>query len=164
MLYQHLVPRFHGPCGLRHKKHRSGLSTIRIQIQIQHRNPTLLNKTAIMVEDELEVIEHKLHWTCSLTALQTRLRSHSKAFEGLMSLIPANLYYEKDTSVSYIPRLPFQWPCLQQGGWVEEEETDFGRETGIKASKTQPHQSQNCFGRHEGERTEAKAGTWSGRW
>ena len=69
-----------------------------------------------MAEDDLEVIGPKLSLNSPLTALQARLRSHSKAFEGLMSLIPANLYYEKDTSVSCIPRLLFQKPGLQQGG------------------------------------------------
>ena len=69
-----------------------------------------------MAEDELEVIGTMLLLNSLLITLQARLRSHSKAFEGLMSLIPANLYYEKDTSVSRIPRLSFQRQGLQQGG------------------------------------------------
>jgi hypothetical protein len=69
-----------------------------------------------MAEDELEVIGPKLLLNSLLIILQARLRSHSKAFEGLMSLIPASLYYEKDTSVSHIPRLSFQRPGLQQEG------------------------------------------------
>jgi len=32
--------------------------------------------------------------------LQARLESHDKAFEGLMSLIPAKLYYGEDNEVS----------------------------------------------------------------
>lgn len=38
-----------------------------------------------------------------LTCLvQERLRSHSDAFSGLMSLIPAKYYYEEDHSVSAV--------------------------------------------------------------
>ena len=36
----------------------------------------------------------------SLTDSQERLRSHAKAFDGLLQLIPAKLYYGEDTSVS----------------------------------------------------------------
>ncbi|MCJ1378033.1 hypothetical protein MMC17_001129 [Xylographa soralifera] len=32
-------------------------------------------------------------------SLEDRLRSHAKAFDGLLQLIPANIYYGKDTSV-----------------------------------------------------------------
>jgi hypothetical protein len=35
-------------------------------------------------------------------SLQDRLRDHAKAFDGLLSLIPAKMYYGEDTSV----RLP----------------------------------------------------------
>lgn len=34
--------------------------------------------------------------------LQDRLRGHAKAFDGLLSLIPAKMYYGEDTSVSFI--------------------------------------------------------------
>jgi len=49
------VPRFRGPCWLGHRK----LKTFPFEIQIQHGNPTLLNNTATMAEDELEVIGFK---------------------------------------------------------------------------------------------------------
>jgi len=32
---------------------------------------------------------------------QDRLREHAKAFDGLLSLIPAKMYYEQDTSVCF---------------------------------------------------------------
>lgn len=34
---------------------------------------------------------------------QDRLRDHAKAFDGLLSLIPAKLYYGEDTSVRERP-------------------------------------------------------------
>lgn len=36
--------------------------------------------------------------------LQARLESHAQAFEGLLSLIPANEYYSKDNSVRLCDR------------------------------------------------------------
>lgn len=35
-----------------------------------------------------------------LTAVQDRLRKHSKSFEGLLQLIPAKYYYGEEQSVS----------------------------------------------------------------
>jgi hypothetical protein len=40
-----------------------------------------------------------------LTSPKERLRSHAKAFEGLLSLTPAKLYYGEDVSVSYLAKL-----------------------------------------------------------
>jgi len=55
----------------------------------------------VKMPDELEVcaLAHKLieHF---LTDLQERLRSHASAFNSLLSLIPAKLYYGEDVSVS----------------------------------------------------------------
>lgn len=34
--------------------------------------------------------------------LQSRLRGHARAFEGLMSLIPAKEYYGKDESITSV--------------------------------------------------------------
>lgn len=34
--------------------------------------------------------------------LQSRLKSHARAFEGLMSLIPAKEYYGKDESITSV--------------------------------------------------------------
>jgi len=36
------------------------------------------------------------------TGPQARLKSHSRAFEGLMSLIPAKEYYGKDASITSV--------------------------------------------------------------
>ena len=41
-----------------------------------------------------------------LRGVKARLKEHSKAFEGLMSLIPADLYYGKDHSVCSLYILP----------------------------------------------------------
>jgi hypothetical protein len=40
-----------------------------------------------------------------LTSTKERLRSHAKAFEGLLSLTPAKLYYGEDVSVSHLASL-----------------------------------------------------------
>lgn len=50
--------------------------------------------------DDLEV--HKsapLIFRSNTHLVQARLESHAQAFEGLLSLIPANEYYSKDNSV-----------------------------------------------------------------
>lgn len=41
----------------------------------------------------------------TLSHRQNRLRDHAKAFDGLLSLIPAKMYYGEDTSVRH-PLLP----------------------------------------------------------
>jgi len=80
------------------------------------KNVQIVNNTATMAEDELEVIRRKVWLKIPLMAIQARLHSHSRAFEGLMSLIPASLYYEKDSTVSCILCLLAQMPGSQQGG------------------------------------------------
>ena len=42
-----------------------------------------------------------------LIALQERLKEHARAFDGLLSIIPAKYYYGEDTSVGLPPKLPF---------------------------------------------------------
>lgn len=51
--------------------------------------------------DDLEVCRVNLSFFSSVEThpLQARLESHAQAFEGLLSLIPANEYYSKDNSV-----------------------------------------------------------------
>ncbi|MCJ1399300.1 hypothetical protein MMC11_002502 [Xylographa trunciseda] len=44
-------------------------------------------------------------------SLEDRLRSHAKAFDGLLQLIPADIYYGKDTSLS---RMQNQWQRKKQ--------------------------------------------------
>lgn len=77
-----------------------------------------------------------------IVKLQERLREHAKAFDGLLSLIPAKVYYGEDTSVS-----PSMWsPPLapgrasmvlrtlltlsQHSGSMATQETDPGAEEG----------------------------------
>lgn len=55
--------------------------------------------------DELEASSLKpipAHLHISNRKYQARLKSHARAFEGLMSLIPAKEYYGKDASITSV--------------------------------------------------------------
>jgi hypothetical protein len=83
--------------------------------------------------------------------LQDRLREHAKSFDGLLSLIPAKVYYGEDTTVRASPP-----PCsitimlMKHSGSMEEEETDQRTSGGCKASKVRSRldkKRKGCYGR-----------------
>jgi hypothetical protein len=91
--------------------------------------------------DDLEVHKSVPGFCLSNTHLpQARLESHAQAFEGLLSLIPANEYYSKDNSVC-----PSLHSCpkhtlltLFSAGPMAAQEADQRAEAPSKARKTRP--------------------------
>ncbi|KAI3402028.1 hypothetical protein diail_4002 [Diaporthe ilicicola] len=65
------------------------------------------------------------------TNLQDRLRDHSEAFDSLLSLIPAKLYYGEDTSV-----------CPSSDQWQRKKQTKEQART-AKRSKLDPDSARN---------------------
>lgn len=104
------VPRFRDST-FRPQTHRTSISynphsyAHRIKVVNSPRKPLT------EMPDELEVI-HFLSVTSIrtlLTHLQERLRSHASAFDSLLSLIPAKLYYGEDVSVSVSSAWKISW-------------------------------------------------------
>jgi hypothetical protein len=121
-----------------------------------------------MAEDlEVRPFYYTPHVHLALTLCQARLKSHARAFEGLMSLIPAEVYYGKDASITSVCALSF---CIETsptqlsrciGAMAEDEETNQGRtpsrETGEAGSRI-AQDGQRCHGRKRAK-TETRAGS-----
>jgi hypothetical protein len=89
------------------------------------------------------------------------LKSHARAFEGLMSLIPAKDYYGKDESITSVS---FAAPCgldsvltaSPTDAMAKEEEADTRRTTSREAREAGSRLSQVCQGCHGRECAKAK--------
>lgn len=112
--------------------------------------------------DTLEVSRrHPPPPTTADRELQERLKSHARAFEGLMSLIPAKDYYGKDESITSVslhqhPGAEFAL-TLSADAMAEEEEAVARGTPGSQASKAGPCLTQVGQGRNGRERAQAKA-------
>jgi hypothetical protein len=62
---------------------------------------------------EVRISRAPLHAFAANGKLQERLKSHARAFEGLMSLIPAKDYYGKDESITSVCITPLQAPITR---------------------------------------------------
>ena len=49
--------------------------------------------------DELEVMKNRFWVSANSDNVEERLQRHARSFDGLLSLIPAKLYYGEDVSV-----------------------------------------------------------------
>lgn len=96
-----------------------------------------------------------------LTLFQERLLGHAEAFDGLLSLIPAKIYYGADNSVRHDNQslLKISKRSCFTSGSMEEEEADEGRGCRRQKGKARSrlHISEECE-RHNGRAsTKAKA-------
>ena len=62
----------------------------------------ILNDSATMAEGiQVSIERYPASKIVTEESFQERLRDHAKSFDGLLSLIPAKIYYGEDTSVGF---------------------------------------------------------------